>query len=488
MRPESALLLRPSHEFEKASEAEFDTTVPISIPIEHIELGDYLLIQPGAVPPADGDIVYGTTTFDESSVTGEFMPVHKAPGEAIMTGTINLAAPIVIRVQHVGEETMLQKIVHAVAEGQSRKAPIERVADRITSVFIPVVVYISLAVLAIWLGLSLGHAIPDSYLPEGRTANGDRVFFAFEFAISCLVIACPCGIGLAAPTAQAVGAGMAAKAGILAQGGGEAFQAAAKVDTVVFDKTGTLTLGEAVVADALIEEKVPSWVFAAVRMMEGGSSHPLALAISRFCAKTYGEDAEGVHILQSDEVSGRGVRATISVDDQTGSTPVTKGVLVGNEAFILEDHHAALPARLLTPQLQKWRETGHSVVLVALADMNEGNVSCEVQGFLAIADTIRPEAGQTVAKLQASGREVFMLTGDNEITARAVARQLGIDAEHVKAGVLPYEKADFIAKLQDRRAELRRWWSRRTTERRSIVAFCGDGLNDSAALARADVG
>ena len=486
MRPENALLFPRTHE--KATEEGFDATAPpISTSIEHIELGDYLLIQPGALPPADGDVVQGTTTFDESSLTGEFMPVHKAPGDKVMTGTINLTAPIVLRVKTVGEATMLQNIVRAVAEGQSRKAPIERLADRVTSIFVPIVVYLSTVVLAIWLGLSLGRAIPDSYLPGGRTTNDDRAFFAFEFAISCLVIACPCGIGLAAPTAQAVGVGLAAKAGILAQGGGEAFQAAVHVDTVVFDKTGTLTLGEAIVADALIAEEVPLWVFAVVRMMEGGSSHPLALAISKYCAETYGENVEGVHILESEEVSGRGVRATVSVDDQNGA-PVMKNVFVGNEDFILEDNHATLSPRLLTPQVRKWRETGHSVVLVAVADKDDDNTSCEVRGFLAIADTIRPEAGRTVAKLQASGREVFMLTGDNEITARALAHRLGIDIEHIKAGVLPQEKADFIGKLQDRRVEQRRWWSRRSAERRSVVAFCGDGLNDSAALSRADVG
>lgn len=452
--------------------------------MEHIDLGDLLLIQPGAIPPADGRIVSGNTTCDESSLTGEFMPVAKTTGDPIMTGSVNLTAPIVIRVEKVGEATMLQRIVQAVAEGQSHKAPIERVADKITSVFIPVVVYISLVVLSIWLGLSLGHVIPDSYLPDGRTGDGDRVFFAFEFAISCLVIACPCGIGLAAPTAQAVGAGMAAKAGILAQGGGEAFQAAANVDTVVFDKTGTLTLGEAIVIDSALAEKVPYWMFAAVQTMESGSSHPLAIAVARFCAERLGESSEGVQILQSDEIPGRGLRSLISVPADTDGE-VQRTVLVGNEVFINEDNHAAWPASFPYTKVQQWQENGHSVVFVATGN---GEDQFEVCAILAIADTIRPEAAHTVATLQASGREVFMLTGDNGTTARAVAAKLGIDIEHVKAGVLPHEKADFIAELQRRRLGTRRWMGLQTSDRRSIVAFCGDGLNDSAALATADVG
>jgi heavy metal translocating P-type ATPase len=460
MRPETALLVQPTAEKHSNNPLDFSSSSPTSIPANQIELGDYILIQPGDVPPADGVIVSGATTFDESSLTGEFMPVSKTVEDTIMTGTTNLTAAIVIRVTNVGDETMLQKIVNAVAEGQSRKAPIERVADHITAVFIPFVVYLALLVLIIWLALSLGHAIPDSYLPEGRTDAGDRVFFAFEFAISCLVIACPCGIGLAAPTAQAVGSGMAARAGILAQGGGKAFQAAAGVDVVVFDKTGTLTKGEAVVVDAKLatvdstEHKgVHNWVWNAVRMMESASSHPLALAITKYCVEMHGDDAGGVRILDNQEVAGRGLRASVALN---GSL---KSVFVGNETFIAKDNAAVFPSELPLDHLQAWRESGHSVVLVAVADHQvDQDSKCVVRGFLAIADTLRPEAPATVAKLQASGLEVFMLTGDNETTARAVAKQLGIDVEHVKAGVLPHEKADFISQLQDRRLLKHNWY------------------------------
>ncbi|KAF9513562.1 hypothetical protein BS47DRAFT_1457376 [Hydnum rufescens UP504] len=488
MKPETALLVSSEQQPEKfrlGSDGFPEGYSSTLIPVDYIEIGDYLLIQPGAVPPADGTIISGSTTFDESSLTGEFLPVSKTVDDAVMTGTTNLTTPIVIRVINIGDETMLQKIVRAVAEGQSRKAPIERLADSITAVFIPAVVWLSLIVLIIWLSVTLSHAIPDSFLPSNRTSNGDRVFFAFEFAISCLVIACPCGIGLAAPTAQAVGSGMAAKAGILAQGGGEAFQMAAGVDTVVFDKTGTLTLGEAVVAGVQAAKGIDDWVFHATRLMEEGSSHPLAMAIAKYCADTYGTTSAAVRLLQSEEVSGKGVKATVALADGT-----QHWVFVGNESFILSDNHGSVAADMLSPQVRMWRESGYSVVLVAVSSIQkDGSVGdCIVQTFLAISDSIRPEAGSTVASLQASGKEVFMLTGDNEITARAVASKLGIDSEHVVAGVLPQGKADFISKLRDRRLMKRNWYALHATERQSVVAFCGDGLNDTAALAAADVG
>src|SRR5260221_944880 len=306
MRPHHASLVCGIVEYGDGKEVEEEGLLrepTTSIPVEDIELGDHILIQPGDVPPADGIIVSGSTSIDESSLTGESLPIFKGKGDAVMTGTTNLTSPVVIRVNEVGDQTMLQKIVQTVVEGQSHRAPIERLADTIIAVFVPAIVWFSMAVLIVWLTLALTNVIPRSYLPLNHTKVGDRIFFALGFAISCLVIACPCGIALAAPTAQAVGSGLAAKAGILAQGGGEAFQIAANVDTVVFDKTGTLTTGNTTVTHLNKGQDVPDWLFQAVRIMESGSSHPLALAITKFCTQTFGEDGD-VRVVSTEEVPG----------------------------------------------------------------------------------------------------------------------------------------------------------------------------------------
>jgi cation transport ATPase len=200
IRPETALLVS-NIDTNSASEEAGTRQVPVDM----LELGDTILVQPGSIPPADGTIVSGKTTVDESSLTGESKPVEKGPGDTLVCGTTNLTSAVTIRVDKLGDATVLEKIVRAVADAQGRKAPIERLADRISGVFVPIVVWLSLVILAIWLGVSLGGALPEGSLPMGREETGDRVFFAFEFTIAVLVVACPCGIGLAAPTAQAVG-------------------------------------------------------------------------------------------------------------------------------------------------------------------------------------------------------------------------------------------------------------------------------------------
>ncbi|KAF8323395.1 heavy metal translocatin, partial [Clavulina sp. PMI_390] len=487
LSPESALLV---------SSPSFDSA-PTTIPVQEVEMGDLLLIQPGSLLPVDGFVVAGSTTVDESSLTGEFLPTQKLADDPLMSGTTNLTAPIIMRVTSVGSETMLQKIVQAVADGQSKKAPIERVADQIIGVFIPIIVYLSLIVLVIWLSLALSDSLPEHYLPAGRNGTGDRVFFAFEFAIAVLVIACPCGIGLAAPTAQAVGAGMAARAGILAQGGGEAFQMAASVDTIVFDKTGTLTMGEAVVVDE--EVSGAGWVKQAISLVESGSSHPLAVALTEY-SKNARDDQKpaDVRVEESEEIAGRGIRATIVIREETGHES-RRHMVIGNEAFVVERLSPPTSPSTSFARLSQWRASGYTVIFAAMTSPLNASapiplsaddscpvpapaaMSWELCSLFAIADQLRPSAASTIASLQASGREVFMLTGDNEHSARAVAGQLGIDGEHVKAGVLPHEKAEFIKKLQNRP-------SPDAPKKRSIVAFCGDGLNDSAALAAADVG
>lgn len=477
IRPEKALLVIDTPANAEATEAGMT-----QVSVDMLELGDTILVQPGSIPPADGTIVSGKTTVDESSLTGESRPIEKGPGDMLVCGTTNLTSAVTVRVEKLGDATVLEKIVRAVADAQGRKAPIERLADRISGVFVPIVVWLSLLVLAIWLGVSLGGALPEGYLPMGRNQNGDKVFFAFEFVIAVLVVACPCGIGLAAPTAQAVGAGMAAKAGILAQGGGEAFQRASQVTTVVFDKTGTLTLGQPTVTDSKTFD-APTWLPVAIREIELGSTHPIALALVRHCESESGAVGTPLQILECEEKSGRGLVALAQVG--TDSYPV----LIGNGSLMC-DYDVHFDESHVT----EWQGHGKTVVFVAVgfprADPTDDKpwAGYRLAMCLAIADALRPEAVSTVAKLQEAGKQVWMLSGDNEVTAKAVAQNLGIPDHRVVAGVLPHEKADFITRLQTQQVirSSRIPWLRR--EGQAVVAFCGDGLNDSAAIAAADVG
>ncbi|KAG9122259.1 hypothetical protein FRC07_001455 [Ceratobasidium sp. 392] len=470
IRPEKALLVQSA----QPDSSEQSVT---QVSVDELELGDMILVQPGSVPPADGNIVSGQTTVDESSLTGESLPVVKGPGDAIVCGTTNLTSAVTIRVEKLGDATVLEKIVRAVADAQGRKAPIERLADHISGVFVPIIVWLSLLILAVWLGVSLGRVIPDDYLPMGQDGTGDRVFFAFEFAIAVLVVACPCGIGLAAPTAQAVGAGMAAKAGILAQGGGEAFQLASQVTAVIFDKTGTLTVGEPTVTDSVTFDP-PTWVSAAVREMEVGSSHPIALALVHHCESTGVEPK--VELLECEEKSGRGLIALV----QTGEEAYP--ILVGS-ASLMRDYGAAVDDLLPND----WQAQGKTVVFVAIGSprgVSEDAPTYKLVMCLAVADALRPEAIATVSALQNAGKQVWMLSGDNVVTAKAVAKNLAIPEDQVVAGVLPHEKAEFISRLQTQpvtRSSRIPWLG---GEGKAVVAFCGDGLNDSAAIAAADVG
>ena len=496
LRPETALLVIPedlpdSKEVEYGSDSshsDFGHLQTRTISTDLLELNDLILLRPGSIPPADGTIVNGTTTTDESSLTGESLPVTKNIGDSIFTGTTNLTSPIIMRVDELGDETVLQKIVRAVSEAQGRKAPIEHLADRITSVFVPIVVWLSLAILTIWLSLSLSKAIPEDML-QGRTTTGDRVFFAFEFAIAVLVVACPCGIGLAAPTAQTVGAGMAARLGVLAKGGGEAFQLASQVDVVVFDKTGTLTTGVMeVVETKLAEHDARSWIWAAVRSLEEGSGHPLAKAIVTYCDNDQKHPVSevAVKVTKIEEVAGRGMMGV---------------VLVGKEEFDIVVGNEGLSGTSSDPTTESWKEQGYSIVVASIASRLPSG-SCELSSSpisplsrftsilsIAISDTPRSDAISTITTLKAAGKHVYMLSGDNTTTATAVARRLGIDANCVKAGVLPHEKAEFISTLKEKKVRYRDWKKfGKEMERNSTVLFCGDGLNDAAALTAADVG
>ncbi|WVF69120.1 hypothetical protein IAT40_003894 [Kwoniella sp. CBS 6097] len=502
-------------------------TLTRSVPIDHLEIGDVLLIPPGSLPPTDGVVVTGQTTFDESSLTGESHPITKTAGDEIFTGTINLTSAITLRVTHLAEDTMLEKIIRAVSDASSRKAPLELIAEKLTGIFVPIIVYFALFVLAIWLSLSLTGVV------DSEDQAGGKVFFALGFAIACLVVACPCGIGLAVPCANAVGNGVAAKAGILASGGGEAFLAATKITRVVFDKTGTLTVGKSVVTDeewlvqnedvedqrSAKEKEGEMVIRRCVEEVEKGSTHPLAVGLVEHLEKTRAaNDSDGsgslaVQVIETKEIAGRGLKATMEIiiantsvtaDQTKGSTerePRSLDLIIGNVAH-MSDHDVVLDAKhheLVT----KWSKEAKSVVLVAIrftpapapapttssstaeprieieAGWSEGQYA--LSAMFSLSDPPRPTSASLIAKLRGKGIAVSMLSGDNEATARAVGAMVGLSADEVKGGVGPEGKAEVIRGMQALKK------GEKGKEAREMVMFVGDGLNDSVALAAADV-
>lgn len=447
------------------------------IPVDHVEYGDVILIQPGSLPPTDGVVVSGSSKFDESSLTGESLPVTKNPGDEVYTGTTNQTSAIQVRVTGLAAETMLERIIKAVSDASGRKAPLEKAAERLTGVFVPLVVYFALGVLAFWLGMVYGgHIAPHHY-----HGPGGRAFFALEFAISVLVVACPCGIGLAVPCANAVGNGLAAAAGILASGGGEAFTAATAVTTIAFDKTGTLTAGKSAVTDEHVPD-VPgldaTLVARALRDVEAQSTHPLAVGLAEYLSGKVGSAA--LDVVESTEIAGRGLRATVAGER-------TLELLVGNAALLAENG-VDVPASA-HETLAQWSEDAKSVVLCAARPAGAGNPFA-LAGMYALADAPRESTPAVLRLLRARGYRVVMLSGDNEVTARAVGRLVGIDAADVHAGVGPEGKAAAINAMQIRRSAPRfrlgpvRLGSKEVVER---IMFVGDGLNDAVALAAADV-
>ncbi|KAL1408194.1 hypothetical protein Q8F55_004999 [Vanrija albida] len=480
LRPPTAWLVDSSANDEKNgvkdkeddhSEPEEAAAPAREIPVDNVEYGDHILIQAGALPPTDGVIVSGNTTFDESSLTGESLPVAKGPGDEVFTGTTNQSAPVTIRVTNLASDTMLERIIRAVSDASGRKAPLEKAAERLTGVFVPIVVYISIVVLSIWMGVTFGGLID----PKWFHGNGGRAFFALEFAISVLVVACPCGIGLAVPCANAVGNGLAAAAGILASGGGEAFTGATQVTTIAFDKTGTLTVGKSVVTDEFhkdvpgVERKA---VVHALRDVEAQSTHPLAVGLVEYLNASFEES--NAKVTETAEIAGRGLRALASVGDETLE------LLIGN-AKLLEENGLDLGADD-AERVTSWARDAKSVVLVGA---RVGTASFSLAAMFGLSDPPRPTTKGVLQTLRARGYRLVMLTGDNEVTAHAVARTLDIAPEDVHAGVGPEGKAEAIAAMQAQSRTLSNVFRTKTVPQR--VMFVGDGLNDAVALAAADV-
>jgi len=403
------------------------------IPVEAVQVGDLVRVRPGEKVPVDGIVVEGRSALDESMLTGESLPVEKAPGDEVIGATLNTTGTIVFRATKVGKDTTLAQIVRLVEEAQGSKAPIQRLADTISSYFVPAVLALSALTFALWI----------IFGPDPSLTN------ALQAAIAVLVIACPCALGLAAPTAIMVGTGKAAEYGVLIRGG-EALEQARKINTIVLDKTGTLTRGKPAVTRVIatngLDERALLRLAAAV---EVGSEHPLGEAIvSR--ARELGLDLPKAE--QFTALAGQGVRGQVE-----GRT-----VLLGNQALLAG---AGLGLDGLAGHAETLARDGATPMLVA--------VDGAVAGMIAVADTLKPESPEAVAQLTALGLDVWMLTGDNRLTAEAIARRAGIAPERVLAEVMPDRKASHIAALQ---------------RQGRIVAMVGDGINDAPALAQADLG
>ena len=433
LRPDTALFVDPQlDESDVVETAMVDSASSRYVPVDRLERGDLLIIQPGSLPPTDGIIVSGSTTLDESSLTGESLGVPKGPGDEIFTGTINKSSAIVIRVTSLASETMLERIIAAVSNASAHKAPLEKLAEKLTGVFVPVIVYIAIVVLTVWISVTLG-----SKADVDTASPGGRVFFAFEFAISTLIVACPCGIGLAIPCANAVGNGIAARAGILASGGGQAFMAATKVKTIVLDKTGTLTIGKSMVTDEEYPGDPTSCpvMMQAIREVESQSTHPLALGLVNHIDQ---KSTDRVEIIESNEVAGRGIRARTKVVEDTID------LLVGNVPFMLENGVAI--SESCESSISKWSTEAKSVVLVA--KRSDESKDYRLSAMFALSDPPRESTFAVLACLRGKGYHLVMLSGDNERTAQAVGKLVGIEEKDVRAGVGPEEKAGVIRELQ----------------------------------------
>ncbi|MCC6856759.1 MAG: copper-translocating P-type ATPase, partial [Microbacteriaceae bacterium] len=403
------------------------------VPIESVVVGDRVLVRPGEKIPVDGKVESGQSAVDESMLTGESVPVEKAAGDSVFGATMNTTGALRLVATKVGADSALQQIVRLVQEAQGSKAPIARLADNISGVFVPIVIAIALATFVVWW-----FASPvDS-----------RLSMALVTAVSVLIIACPCALGLATPTAIMVGTGRGAEKGILIKGG-EALETAHKLTAIVLDKTGTITHGKPAVTDIIPAAAGPLDESELVRLAasaEQHSEHPLAAAIVREAA------ARGLSLTEPigfQAVVGHGVEAT--VDGHV--------VLVGKAALLAQRSIRSV----LAEKAAGLAALGRTPMYVAV-DGREA-------GIIAVADTVRPESKDAIATMHALGLRVVMMTGDNQRTAEAVASQVGVDV--VFADVLPRDKADKVKALQ---AE------------GHVVGMVGDGINDAPALAQADVG
>ncbi|TPX64334.1 hypothetical protein SpCBS45565_g05970 [Spizellomyces sp. 'palustris'] len=451
LAPTKALLLSTDPSTGQISEKE--------IPTEYVQAGDLLKVIPGERVPADGVVEYGSTSIDEALVTGEPLPVGKKVGDGVIGGTVNGSGVIHMRAVRVGADATLAQIVKLVNEAQTSKAPIQNIADTVAGYFVPAVIVLGLATFFVWIIiLNATKWIPPSF-PEGSSV----VFVCLSMCISVIVVACPCALGLATPTAVMVGTGVGAQLGILIKGGGP-LETAHRVTKFVFDKTGTLTMGKLEVVTYQLFADDLKWnneavFFGIVGAAEANSEHPLGKAIAK-----HGKEVLDVrtfpHVVETFEaVMGSGVQCTVT---PPGGKPVH--VLIGNQSFLSSNKCSPTPQGILDSQ-RTHESHGHTVIFVAFNQMPVG--------LIALADTLKPAAPPTIAALKKMGVQVCMVTGDQYLTALSIARQCGIPTSSIHAGVTPSGKKSLVTQFQ---------------ADGHVVAMVGDGVNDSASLAQADMG
>ncbi|KAJ1820230.1 Cu(2+)-transporting P-type ATPase [Coemansia sp. RSA 2675] len=459
------------------------------IATEMIQVGDHLRVFPGERIPADGTLVAGASQVDESTVTGEALPVAKAVGSELVAGTVNATGSFIMEASRVGADTTLAQIVQLVEDAQTAKAPIQAYADRVARYFAPCVLAISLLTFLGWVTIAYtGLPKPRIFAAEAEE-TGSYIVGCLKIAVAVVVVACPCALGLSTPTAVMVGTGVGAQLGVLIKGG-EALEAASRIDVVVFDKTGTLTNGRLSVADidyvsAIAGRHLSQRAFVLLAgAAESGSEHPLGRAIHSYALSLLSATGPSLPALavDFDSVPGAGVRCHVTPDLAAGAGSYASefgagaDVLVGSLAF-LEGKGIAVPEGFAAAKSTQER-MGRTVVFVAL----QGAFA----GWMALSDVLRAETIPTVATLQASmGVECVMVTGDQPLTAQAVAAECGI--RRVYAGVSPAGKAAIIEMLQQETTFVRGWLGRKQLVSKQ-VAMVGDGVNDGAALAAAQVG
>ena len=399
------------------------------VPVAQVRVGDAVVVRPGERFPVDGTVIEGRTHADESMITGESLPVDKAEGDRVTGGAVNGEGLVLVETRAIGAESVLARIIRLVEDAQAKKAPIQRVVDRVSAVFVPVVVAIALATLLGW-----GFATGDWNA-------------AILNAVAVLVIACPCALGLATPTAIMAGTGVAARAGILIKDA-QALETAHRIATVAFDKTGTLTEGKPVLAETIALDGNTAAMLRSAAAVQGGSEHPLAKAVVQAAG-----DAGGLTATDIEAVPGRGLRGTVD----------GRSLLIGSERMMQD---AALDLTPLATRAQALRDAGHTVSWMAQVDGGRARLL----GLFAFRDRTRAGVPDAIRHLHRLGIRTVMISGDNAGAAGAIAREVGID--EVRANVLPADKAAAVADLR----------------RDGVVAMVGDGINDAPALAAADVG